>query len=98
MSNCLHAEDDRKKLHHQKSLFIEALSRCKCDVVLVSNEVGLGVVPMGELSRDFVNEAGWLHQELARICDNVVQVCAGLSLPLKSSQDLASFKLELDQL
>ena len=53
-------------------------------VVLVSNEVGLGVVPMGELSRTFVDHAGRLHQRLAAAADWVRFVAAGLSLDLKA--------------
>ena len=53
------------------------------DVVLVANEVGLGVVPLGELSRRFVDEAGRLNQALAGIADEVVLVAAGLPLYLK---------------
>lgn len=53
------------------------------DVVLVANEVGLGVVPLGELSRRFVDEAGRLNQALAGIADAVVLVAAGLPLYLK---------------
>ena len=53
-------------------------------VVLVSNEVGLGVVPMGELSRTFVDHAGRLHQRLAAAADRVRFVAAGLPLDLKA--------------
>ena len=52
-------------------------------VVLVSNEVGLGIVPMGELSRAFVDHAGTLHQRLAEAADWVHFVAAGLPLDLK---------------
>ena len=52
-------------------------------VILVSNEVGQGIVPMGELSRRFVDEAGWLHQDIARIANNVTLVVAGLPMVLK---------------
>jgi adenosylcobinamide kinase / adenosylcobinamide-phosphate guanylyltransferase len=52
--------------------------------VLVSNEVGLGIVPMGELSRAFVDHAGRLHQRLAALADWVRFVAAGLPLELKA--------------
>lgn len=55
------------------------------DILMVGNEVGCGVVPMGALSRRFVDEAGRLHQALARICDRVVFVAAGLPLALKGT-------------
>lgn len=55
-------------------------------VVLVSNEVGLGIVPAGALSRRFVDLAGRLHQEVASVADRVVFMAAGLPLVLKTSQ------------
>jgi len=54
-------------------------------ILLVSNEVGLGIVPMGELSRRFVDEAGRLHQALAAVCGRVLFVAAGLPLALKGN-------------
>lgn len=52
-------------------------------VILVSNEVGLGVVPMDAMSRRFVDEAGRLHQQLAQRCERVILVTAGLAQVLK---------------
>ena len=52
-------------------------------IIFVSNETGLGVVPMGELSRRFCDEAGRLHQDLAQRCDRVVLTVAGLPHVLK---------------
>jgi adenosylcobinamide kinase / adenosylcobinamide-phosphate guanylyltransferase len=52
-------------------------------VILVGNEVGQGVVPLGELTRRFVDEAGRLHQALAAQCGQVVFVTAGLPMVLK---------------
>lgn len=56
------------------------------EIILVSNEVGHSIVPMGELSRQFVDQAGWLHQAIANIADNVEFVMAGLPLTLKSTE------------
>ena len=52
-------------------------------LILVSNEVGLGVIAMDEMSRRFVDEAGLLHQQLARVSDKVTLVTAGLPQVLK---------------
>ncbi|WAJ68962.1 bifunctional adenosylcobinamide kinase/adenosylcobinamide-phosphate guanylyltransferase [Catenovulum adriaticum] len=60
-----------------------ALLSLSCDVILIANEVGLGVVPMGEISRQFVDEAGRLNQSMARIADQAVLMTAGLPLILK---------------
>ncbi|CAH0526120.1 bifunctional adenosylcobinamide kinase/adenosylcobinamide-phosphate guanylyltransferase [Vibrio hippocampi] len=62
---------------------VEALLECKAHVVLVSNEVGLGVVPLGKVSRLFVDNAGRMNQRLASIADKVVFVAAGLPMTLK---------------
>lgn len=65
----------------------QAVSECQADVVLVSNEVGLGVVPLGEVSRLFVDHAGWMNQALAQVADRVTLIAAGLPLVLKKSEE-----------
>lgn len=67
----------------QRAALLEALTECQGRVILVSNEVGLGVVAADAMTRRFVDEAGFLHQALARICDSVVLVTAGLPQRLK---------------
>lgn len=52
-------------------------------VVLVSNEVGLGIVPENALARRFRDEAGWVNQRVARIADEVQFIVAGLNSRLK---------------
>ncbi len=55
----------------------------KSQVILVSNEVGLGIVPHHPLGRTFRDLAGWTHQRLAASCGNVCFVAAGLPLAMK---------------
>jgi adenosylcobinamide kinase / adenosylcobinamide-phosphate guanylyltransferase len=55
------------------------------ELILVSNEVGMGIVPMGALSRRFADEAGWLNQEVAARASRVILVAAGLPLVLKGA-------------
>lgn len=62
---------------------LDSLAERRARLVFVSNEVGSGVVPMGELSRSFVDEAGRLHQALAARCVRVSLIVAGLPLSLK---------------
>ncbi len=61
-----------------------ALAARRGPVVLVSNEVGSGVIPMNALARRFVDEAGRLHQRLAAGATEVVLVTAGLAQTLKA--------------
>ena len=73
-----------KSLAEYKEELLTTLVSLPGQVILVSNEVGQGIVPMGELSRRFVDEAGWLHQDIARIANKVTLVVAGLPMALKS--------------
>ncbi|PXX39667.1 bifunctional adenosylcobinamide kinase/adenosylcobinamide-phosphate guanylyltransferase [Undibacterium pigrum] len=67
----------------QRQDLLDALVQAPGQIILVSNEVGMGIVPMGAVSRWFVDEAGRLNQAVAAIADNVVWVAAGLPLYLK---------------
>lgn len=62
---------------------LQALSQAPGPVVLVGNEIGLGVIPMGREVRAFVDELGRLNQDLARVCERVTFMAAGLPLMLK---------------
>ena len=61
-----------------------ALQACPARVVLVSNEVGLSIVPENALARRFRDEQGFANQRLAEVADEVFFVAAGLPLTLKS--------------
>ena len=69
--------------HEQQDMLASALTRCSSDVVLVSNEVGMGILPVGAISRCFMDEQGRLNQAMAALCDRAVLVTAGLPLVLK---------------
>lgn len=69
----------------QRNVLLDGVCDLPGDIVFVSNEVGLGITPLGELTRRFVDEAGRLHQALAQRCDRVVFVAAGLPLTLKGT-------------
>lgn len=67
----------------EKQQFMQALGSITRPLILVSNEVSGGITPMGELTRNFVDEAGYLHQDIAKIACKVTLVTAGLPLSLK---------------
>jgi adenosylcobinamide kinase / adenosylcobinamide-phosphate guanylyltransferase len=73
----------RQALEQERSALLSVVQEVPGHLIIVSNETGLGIVPIDALSRRFSEEAGVLHQDLARICDRVTFVAAGLSLPLK---------------
>lgn len=68
---------------HQTTALIELLPQLPGQIILVSNEVGWGIVPMHPISRLFADEQGRLNQRVAAVCDRVTLVAAGLPLSLK---------------
>lgn len=84
VSNCLH----RGVWHTERDALLTCIDKMRSQTmsppwIFVSNEVGSGVVPLGELSREFVDASGWLHQALAERMDSVTLVVAGLPMSLK---------------
>jgi adenosylcobinamide kinase/adenosylcobinamide-phosphate guanylyltransferase len=84
LTNLLMLEDEAR-LQAERHALLESLASLPGRVILVSNETGLGVVPLGELTRRYVDEAGWLHQALAERCERVVFTVAGLPMVLKGA-------------
>lgn len=60
-----------------------AKNQVKGPIIIVSNEIGLGVIPMGREVRHFVDALGKLNQDIAQVCDRVTLMAAGLPLSLK---------------
>jgi len=83
LSNLLLAE---KYIETETGSLYAALREAAGQVVLVANEVGLGLVPETALGRRFRDAAGRLNQEVAALADRVVFVAAGLPLVLKESR------------
>ncbi|MHA6493912.1 bifunctional adenosylcobinamide kinase/adenosylcobinamide-phosphate guanylyltransferase [Pseudomonas borbori] len=75
--------DDPARLDAERDALLASLAELPGRIILVSNETGLGVVPMGELTRRYVDAAGWLHQALAARCQRVIFTVAGLPMLLK---------------
>ncbi len=67
----------------QVSELLLALQAARGPVVLVGNEIGLGVIPMGRETRRFVDALGLLNQRVAAACDRVTLMVAGLPLTIK---------------
>ena len=82
MTNLLIAEDEAR-LELETEALIDRLQQLSGDAILVSSETSMGIVPMGELSRQYCDRIGLLHQQVAGIADRVVLVVAGLPQVLK---------------
>ena len=72
--------------HAQTAMFLKAIDAAPGPIVLVGNEIGLGVIPMGAEARAFVDALGRLNQDVAAVCQRVTLMAAGLPLTLKEPQ------------
>jgi len=80
LSNLIHNELDVAK---ETARLASVMSEAQGTLIFVSNEIGLGLVPMESLSRRFRDEQGWLNQRIAAICDRVEFIAAGLPIRMK---------------
>jgi len=79
-SNIMLADRD---IPHEIGRLQGAIAKAPGPVIFVANEVGLGIVPDNALARRFRDASGTINQAVARLCDDVVFVAAGLPLTLK---------------
>lgn len=67
----------------ERDAFLALLPTLAGTIILVSNEVGMGIVPLGEINRQFQDEQGRLNQSVAALADEVCFIAAGLPIKLK---------------
>lgn len=82
LTNLLCAQDEMR-LRQEIADLLRVLPELPGHIILVSNETGMGVVPLGELTRRYCDEAGRLHQAVAQSCERVILTVAGLPLNVK---------------
>ena len=83
LSNRVLKEAGEREIKKEIANLIEALSETRIPVALISNEVGLGIVPETPLGRRFRDLNGFLNQETASISHEVFLVAAGIALQMK---------------
>lgn len=77
-------------LHHQESItdviieaFLDSITSPPCDLFIVTNEVGMGIIPNNELSRKYRDILGTLNQQVARMAQKVVLMVSGIPVEIK---------------
>nr|NJM03576.1 bifunctional adenosylcobinamide kinase/adenosylcobinamide-phosphate guanylyltransferase [Desulfobacula sp.] len=86
LSNLLYRSYDPDGILELLNELEKALLGCKCPVFLVSNEVGMGIVPEHRLAREFRDLAGMIHQRMAKLSDRVIMTIAGIDVEIKPGQ------------
>ena len=81
-----HFEDAEEKVRRQVDAFVDHLDRPVCDLILVTNEVGWGIVPENPLARSFRDMAGYINRRVAAKAACVYLLCCGIPLTLKGER------------
>ncbi len=83
LSNQLCSEQHKDNITENIDALVKALQTLPGQIIFVSNEVSMGIIPMGEINRRFVDEAGRMHQRLAAVCQYVTLMVAGIPSRIK---------------
>jgi len=86
VSNLLMETEDQYKIFKEVKKLTSALEVAKCQVILVSNEVGTGIVPENRLARLYRDIAGHVNQKIAACSDRVILMAAGIPVQIKGSK------------
>lgn len=81
--NLIHFFEEEGEIKKRIDCFLEALRQPPCDIILVSNEVGMGIVPENAMARRFRDIAGIVNQNVASIATEAYLLCSGLPVRLK---------------
>ena len=84
VSNLLYNGFDSQGILEKTNVLTTVLKNTACPVILVSNEVGSGIVPENELARKFRDMAGFVNQRVADAVERVTLVVAGIPMVIKS--------------
>ncbi|MFH1153600.1 MAG: bifunctional adenosylcobinamide kinase/adenosylcobinamide-phosphate guanylyltransferase [Pseudomonadota bacterium] len=83
VSNLMLSRVDHDGILEKTRALVEVLGKASCPVILVSNEVGAGIVPENRLARQFRDMAGFVNQRMAAAADKVVWMVAGIPVTVK---------------
>ncbi len=85
-SNLMMAGEHPETISQKVQQLIAAIIQSRCPVILVANEVGLGIVPENQLARRFRDQAGFINQQVAAAVNDVVWMVAGIAVAIKSGE------------
>ncbi len=83
LGNLMYKNGVQKEPYNEVYELIEVIKNPPCDIVIVTNELGSGIIPLDAMTRTYRDHAGWLNQDVAKVADEVVLVACGLPLKLK---------------
>jgi adenosylcobinamide kinase/adenosylcobinamide-phosphate guanylyltransferase len=96
ISNLMAEYPDDQSIFNEVIELGKLLRQPQCPIILVSNEVGGGIVPANPLSRRFRDLVGWTNQQLAKSCHHVIWMVSGIPVPIKPSESSEAIPYDLD--
>lgn len=84
ISNQLCSDEHKNNIEKNVKDLVNLVSTLPGKIIFVSNEVSMGIIPLGEINRQFVDESGRLHQRLAAVCERVILMVAGIPSAIKT--------------
>ncbi len=86
LGNLIYHHGSQEGLYQEESDLLRILADPPCEIILVSNETGMGFIPADAESRAFRDHAGWLNQDIAKLADTVVLMVAGIPVVIKGER------------
>lgn len=86
LGNLIYHHGPQEGRYQEESDLLRVLADPPCEIILVSNETGMGFIPADAESRAFRDHAGWLNQDVARLADTVVLMVAGIPVVIKGER------------
>ncbi len=83
LGNLMHRHGTGETAYPEVAGFLEVLETPPCDLVIVTNEVGMGIIPGNEMARRFRDISGELNQSVARLADQVILMVSGIAVIVK---------------
>jgi len=85
LGNLMHKNGVQKEPYAEVKELLETLKTPPCTIIIVTNELGSGIIPHDAMTRTYRDHAGWLNQDIAKVANDVYLVACGLPLTLKGS-------------
>lgn len=86
LGNIMHTYGEGAEIYPEAERFIESLGKPPCDLIIVTNEVGTGIIPHNSLARQFRDTAGSVNQRIADLSDTVVLMVSGIPVFIKGKK------------
>jgi len=86
LGNLMHRRECENDEYPEVFRFLDLLGKPPCDLIVVSNEVGMSLIPGNAMARRFRDLCGWLNQQVAETADSVILMVSGIPITVKRGQ------------